>query len=369
MKVGPYRIKLEDRVEFTTLDATRIALFSVILSLIAFCAFFLKEGINPLVGYSEMFSYAFTTTSGLELTLRRMSFMLFVTLAFILPMKGGIWNVGAPGQLYMGMISAVGIGIWGKGLPSEILIPLMILAAIIGGGILGAFVGYLKEKMNVNEIVVALMLNLIMFYLVKYLIEGPWMDKSGRPESSQLPHAARLPMISDTLIPYSIFLAIALGIILYFFLSKTSFGYQIRLMGANPNAAKYSGISSVKIGVVTMFMGGALAALAGVHQVAGIAGVYRIHRYFAGKPGTWAYYGIVFGLISVLNPMAAIVVCFLFTGMQVGTLALQGRLGMGYGADLALIGILMIFLVAGQFFYRKKIVCSREINTTDGETQ
>ncbi|MEA1927246.1 MAG: ABC transporter permease, partial [Candidatus Auribacterota bacterium] len=364
---GPYRIKLEDRVNFTTMDATRIALFSVILTLIAFSAFFLKEGINPFVGYREMFSYAFATSAGIELTLRRMSFMLFVTLAFIIPMRGGVCNVGAPGQLYMGMIAAVGIGIWGKGLPPGVLIPLMLVAAIIGGGLLGAFVGYLKEKMNVNEIVVALMINLIMYYLVKYLIEGPWMDRSGRPESAQLPHAARLPMISDSLIPYSIFLAIALGIILYFFLTKTNFGYQIRLMGTNPNAARYSGISRVKIGVVTMFMGGALAAIAGIHQVAGIAGVYRIHRYFAGKPGTWAYYGIVFGLISVLNPMAAIVVCFLFTGMQVGTLALQMRLGMGYGADLAMIGILMIFLVAGQFFYRKKIVFSREINTADGE--
>ncbi len=367
MKIGPYKIKFEDRLKFTALDATRIALFSVILTLIAFSAFFWKEGINPIKGYSEMFTYAFATASGIELTIRRMAFMLFVTLAFIIPMRGGIWNVGAPGQLYIGMLAAVGIGIWGKGLPPGILIPLMFLAAIIGGGILGAFVGYLKEKMNVNEIVVALMLNLIMYYLVKYLIEGPWMDRSGRPESTQLPHAARLPMISDSLIPYTIFLAIALGIILYFFLSKTSFGYQIRLMGTNPNAARYSGVSRVKIGVVTMMMGGALAAIAGVHQVAGIAGVYRIHRYFAKFPGTWAYYGIVFGLIAVLNPMAAIVVCFLFTGMQVGTMALQGRLGMGYGADLALIGILMIFLVAGQFFYRRKIVFSKEITTADGE--
>lgn len=367
MKLGPYRIKFEDRVAFTSFDATKIALFSVILTLTAFSAFFWKEGINPLKGYSEMFSYAFTTTAGIELTLRRMTFMLFVTLAFILPMRGGIWNVGAPGQLYMGMIAAVGIGIWGKGLPSGILIPLMLVVAIIGGGALGAFVGYLKEKMNVNEIVVALMINLIMFYLVKYLIEGPWMDRSGRPESTQLPQAARLPMISETLIPYTIFLAVALGIVLYFFLTKTNFGYQIRLMGSNPSAARYAGVSKTKIGVVTMFMGGALAALAGIHQVAGIAGVYRIHRYFAKDPGTWAYYGIVFGLISVLNPMAAIVVCFLFTGMQVGTMALQMRLGMGYGADLALIGILMIFLVAGQFFYRKKIVCFREIDTADGE--
>lgn len=369
MKLGPCQIKFEDRVSFTPWDAAKIASFSVILTLVAFCFFFWEAGINPFTGYGEMFSYAFATTAGIELTLRRMTFMLLVTLAFVIPKRAGIWNVGAPGQLYSGMIAAVGIGILGKGLPAGIVITLMILGAIIGGGALGIFVGYLKEKMNVNEIVVALMLNLIMYYLVKYLIEGPWMDRSGRPESTQLPAAARLPMITDSLIPYTIFLALALAIILYFFLNKMVFGYQIRLLGNSANAARYSGVSRVKIGVVTMFMGGALAALAGIHQVAGIAGVYRIHRYFATFPGTWAYYGIVFGLISVLNPLAAIIVCFLFTGMQVGTMALQMRLGMGFGADLALIGILMIFLVAGQFLYLKKFKCRRKIGAMDGETK
>lgn len=368
MKIGPYRIELEKRVEFTALDATKIAIFSVLLALLSFSAFLWAAGISPFEGYLQMFSYAFTAAAGIELTFRRMTFMLFVTLAFILPLRGGIWNIGATGQLYMGMIAAVGIGLLGKSLPSGVLIPLMMLGAILGGGALGAFIGYLKEKLNVNEIVVALMLNSIMFYLVKYLIEGPWMDKSGRPESAQLPPAARLPMISDTLVPYTIFLAIALGVMLYFFLAKTNFGYQIRLMGTNPSAARCAGVSKVKIGVVTMFIGGAIAALAGVHQVAGIAGVYRIHRYFAKFPGTWAYYGIVFGLISVSNPMAAIAVCFIFTGMQVGTMALQMRLGMGFGADLALVGILMIFLVAGQYFYHKKIVCFREIDTAEGKT-
>ena len=356
MKIGSYQSSIEKRIVCTSLDAIKIAVLSIVLTFILFSLFFWLEGISPVTGYFQMFSYAFGTSTGIELTIRRMGFMLLVTLAFIFPQRAGVLNIGATGQLYAGMLAAIGIGLWGKSLGSWTLMPLMVAGAILSGGFLSAFVAYLRAKMNVNEIVVALMLNSIMFYLVKYLIEGPWMDPSGRPESAQLVKAARIPMIPGTSVPYSIFLAIAIAVVLYFVLSKTSFGYEIRLTGANPACARYAGVSFLKIALLTMFIGGAIAGIAGVHQTAGIRGVYRIHRYFALYPGTWAYYGIVFGLISLSNPLAAIFVTFFFSGMQVGTQALQSRLGMGYGADLAFVGILMIVLVSGQYFYHKKIV-------------
>ncbi|MCP4625333.1 MAG: ABC transporter permease [bacterium] len=356
MKIGRYRLGIEQRIVYTSLDAIKIAVFSVVLAFIFFSLFFWLEEISPIKGYFQMFSYAFGTSTGIELTIRRMTFMLLVTLAFIFPHRAGVLNIGATGQLYAGMLAAIGIGLLGKSLDSMILIPLMVSGAILGGGALAVFVAYLRAKMNVNEIVVALMLNSIMFYFVKYLIEGPWMDPSGRPESAQLVKAARIPMIPGTSVPYTIFLAIAIAVLLYFILAKTATGYEIRLTGANPVSARYAGVSFLKIALITMLIGGAIAGIAGVHQTAGIRGVFKIHRYFAVYPGTWAYYGIVFGLISVSNPLAAIFVTFFFSGMQVGTQALQSRLGIGFGADLAFVGILMILLVAGQYFYHKKIV-------------
>lgn len=361
MEIGPICLNIEKRVIFNAYDAARIAILSVILALIAFGVFMGVEGIDPLAGYRQMFSYALGTTWGIELTLRRTTFMVLVTLAFLLPHRAGIWNIGAPAQVYMGMIAAVGIGFGGKGLGPGVLL-LMMLGAMLGGGVLGAIVGYLRACMKVNEIVVALMLNSIMFYVVKYLIEGPWMDPSGRPESAKLHMSARLPMIPGTTIPVTILIAVVLAVLLYFFLSRTTIGYEIRVTGANPMSARYAGISIIKIAAITMFVGGAIAGIAGVHQTAGISGVYRIHRYFATFPGTWAYYGIVFGLISTSNPLAAILVCFFFSAMQVGTKALQMRLGMGFGADLVFVGILMLFLVAGQYLYHKRVVWSFERN-------
>ena len=359
MKIGSYQFGIEKRIVCTSFDAIKIAVLSVALTFVLFSFFFWLEGISPITGYFQMFSFAFGTSTGIELTIRRMTFMLLVTLAFIFPQRAGVLNIGATGQLYAGMLAAIGVGLWGKSLGSSILIPLMVAGAILSGGILAIFVAYLRAKMNVNEIVVALMLNSIMFYLVKYLIEGPWMDPSGRPESAQLVKAARIQMIPGTSVPYSIFVAIAIAVLLYFVLAKTSFGYEVRLTGTNPSSARYAGVSFLKIALLTMFIGGAIAGIAGVHQTAGIRGVFRIHRYFALYPGTWAYYGIVFGLISLSNPLAAIFVTFFFSGMQVGTQALQSRLGMGYGADLAFVGILMIVLVSGQYFYHKKIVWRR----------
>jgi ABC-type uncharacterized transport system permease subunit len=356
VNIASYRVGIEKRIVCTSFDAIKIAVISVIVTVVLFSLFFWLEGISPATGYFQMFSYAFGTSTGIELTIRRMTFMLLVTLAFVFPHRAGVLNIGATGQLYAGMLAAIGIGLWGESLAASALIPMMIGGAILSGGLLAAFVAYLRAKMNVNEIVVALMLNSIMYYLVKFLIEGPWMDPSGRPESAQLVKAARIPMIPGTSVPYSIFVAIAIAVLLYWVLAKTSFGYEIRLTGANPNSARYAGVSFLKIALLTMFIGGAIAGIAGVHQTAGIRGVFRIHRYFALYPGTWAYYGIVFGLISLSNPLATIFVTFFFSGMQVGTQALQSRLGMGYGADLAFVGILMIVLVSGQYFYHRKIV-------------
>ena len=159
MKIGSYRLGIEQRIVYTSFDALKIAVFSVVLAFILFSFFFWLEKISPIQGYFQMFSYAFGTSTGIELTIRRMSFMLLVTLAFIFPHRAGVLNIGATGQLYVGMLAAIGIGLLGKSLASSILIPLMVIGAILGGGALAVFVAYLRAKMNVNEIVVALMLN------------------------------------------------------------------------------------------------------------------------------------------------------------------------------------------------------------------
>jgi simple sugar transport system permease protein len=234
----------------------------------------------------------------------------------------------------------------------------MMIVAALGGAGLGAIAGFLKGKFNLNEIVVTMMLNFISFWLVSFMIKegGLFMNPGGRGESFELPPSVHAPLIMG--IPITIFLALGLAALLYFMFAQTKIGYQIKAYGLSPAAAEYAGISPFKIPLLVFMMGGAVAALAGYHYFAAVPGVYKIARNY-GFFGDLSFYGIICGLISLGNPLAAIPVALLFGGLSIGGRFVQGKLHMSFGVDYALLGVLMITLVAFQFFYRHKITWTK----------
>jgi ABC-type uncharacterized transport system permease subunit len=142
---------------------------------------------------------------------------------------------------------------------------------------------------------------------------------------------------------------------LFYMFAKTKIGYQILTYGLSPAAARYAGVRIFMIPLLVFILGGALAGLAGYHYFASVPGVYKIPKNY-GYFGDLAFYGIICGLISQGNPIAAIPVALLFGGLSIGGRFVQGQLHMSFGLDYALLGVLMITLVAFQFFYRFKIV-------------
>jgi ABC-type uncharacterized transport system permease subunit len=362
MRIGRYQVNLEKRSSLTGGRAAIIAILAIVFALALFSLIFIFDGINPLVAYREIFSYAFANPYGLPLTINRFTFLLLCTCAFIIPYRAGLWNIGMAGQLYAGALSAFAavFAFAGKGsstmnLSPGILILLMLLAAAVGGAVLGAIAGWLKGKLDLNEIVVTMMLNFIVFWIVSFMIKegGLFMNPGGRGESFELTTSVYAPLIMD--IPFTVFLALGLAVLLYIVFARTRIGYQIKAYGKSPAAARYAGISSFKIPLLVFAMGGALAGLAGYHYFAAVPGVYKIARNY-GSFGDLAFYGIICGLISLGNPLTAIPVALLFGGLSIGGRYVQGKLHVGFGVDLALLGVLMITLVAFQFFHRYKIV-------------
>jgi ABC-type uncharacterized transport system permease subunit len=362
MRIGNHAIYLQKRVTLSGWRAAAISVLAILIALALFSILFILADINPLDAYKEIFSYAFFNPFGLPPTLNRFVFLLLCTCAFIVPFRAGLWNIGMTGQMYAGTLSAYAVlyafGVKGYNTshpPSAIIIPLMIMAAAIGGSILGAVAGYLKGKFNINEIVVTMMLNFITFWLVSFMIKegGAFMNPGGRGESFDLPKTLYAPLIKN--VPFTILLALGAAVLLSFLFARTRIGYQIRAYGKNPAAARYAGVSSLRIPILVFIMGAALAGLAGYHYFAAVPGVYKIARNY-GYFGDLAFYGIICGLISQGNPIAAIPVAFLFAGLSVGGRYVQGKLGMGFGVDYALLGVLMITLVAFQFFYNNQIV-------------
>ncbi len=362
MRAGRYQFKLVKRNVLTPGQAVLNALLAILFALFLFGFIFILAGISPLEAYQEIFSYAFFNQFGLPLTINRFIFLLFCTYAFIIPFRAGLWNIGMTGQLYVGALTAYAI-FFAFGVnqfnapypPAIILLPLVILGAAIGGAVTGAIAGYLKGKYNTNEIVVTMMLNFMAYWLVSFMIKdgGIFMNAGGRGESFELPDALQAPLIFG--VPITIFIALGAGILLYYLFAKMRLGFEIKAYGQNPSAAAYAGISKYRVPILVFMLGGVLAGLAGYHYFGAVPGVYKIARNYAFF-GDMAFYGIICGLISQGNPLGSVPVAFLFGGLSVGGRFVQGKLGMSFGLDYALLGVLMITLVAFQYFYRYKIV-------------
>jgi simple sugar transport system permease protein len=346
----------------------KAALFSVLAVLFGLFLFgfiFLQAGQRPLEVYQQIFRYAFFNSYGLRLTINRFIFLAFASYAFIIPYRAGLWNIGMPGQLYLGALAAFGVVylLGGKSgefsTPQPVVITLMVLASLVMGGLMGGIAGFLKGKWNVNEIVVTMMLNFIAFNLVAFMIKdgGVFMNRGGRGESFELPEAARAPLIYD--FPYTLILVFLLMIGIYLLFSRMSLGYQIKAFGKSPAAARYAGIRPFRISVLVFLLGGALAGLAGYHYFAAVPGVYKIARTY-GYFGDLSFYGLISGLISLGNPVATLFVALLFGGLSIGGRHAQGKLHLPFGVDYALMGMLMISLVAFQFFYNYQILIERK---------
>jgi ABC-type uncharacterized transport system permease subunit len=362
MRLGDHQWKLEKRLALAGWQAALISLLAIVFALLLFSLIFVLDGIDPWLAYREIFGYAFANAFGLPLTINRFIFLLFCTCAFIIPFRAGLWNIGMTGQLYAGALGAFAVvaAFGGKASQSAeltpgLVIPLMLLAAALGGALIGGIAGFLKGKLEINEIVVTMMLNFVAYWLVSFMIKegGPFMNPGGRGESFELPKSTHAALISD--VPFTIFLALGAAVLAYWMFARSKIGYQIRTYGHSPAAAKYAGVSSVRIPILVFLLGGALAGLAGYHYFAAVPGVYKIARNY-GNFGDLAFYGIICGLISLADPLEAIPVALLFGGLSIGGRYVQGKMNMGFGVDLALLGVLMITLVAFQFFYRYKIV-------------
>jgi len=367
MTIGRYEVKLEKRLGLAGWNAALISILAILFALLLFSLIFILARINPITAYREIFGYAFLNQFGLPLTINRFIFLLLCTCAFIIPFRAGLWNIGMTGQLYAGALSTFGVLLaFGAKesrsveLAAGLVIPLMLLAAALAGAGLGAIAGFLKGKFNINEIVVTMMLNFITYWLVSQMIKegGIFMNPGGRGESFEMPPSVYAPLIAGT--PFTILLALGAAVLLYLLFAKTRLGYEIKAYGQSPAAARYAGISSVKVPILVFVLGGALAGWAGYHYFAAVPGVYKIARNY-GYFGDLAFYGIICGLISQGNSLAAIPVALLFGGLSIGGRYVQGKLSMSFGVDYALLGVLMITLVAFQFFYRYRIVWAKAV--------
>ena len=308
-----------------------------------------------------MFSYAFVNPHGLVATIHRSIYLLFCTFAFLVPLRAGLWNIGLPGQVYAGALAAFAVpfALRVHELPTPPLAPgllilLMVVAAAAAGAALAGLAGVLRAKLHVNEILVTMMLNSILFWLVAALIKegGPFMSATAEGESFDLPTALRAPLAFG--VPFTALLALGVALLLDFLFAKTALGYRVRAFGHNPAAAGYAGISPVKLSLFVFLTGGAFAGLAGYHYFGAVPGLYKIPGNY-GYYGDLAFYGIICALIARGSSLGAVPIALLFAGLSLGARFAQGALRLTFGVDYAMLGLLMMTFVASHFLYHFRL--------------
>ncbi len=365
MKRGRYELTLEPRPARSAVYTVLISVGAILLAL-AFASVLFLSSETPLVdAYRVIFSYAFFNPHGVLATIDRSIYLLFCTYAFLVPFRAGLWNIGLPGQVYAGGIAAFAVPLLFHAqevqrlpLPSGLVILLMVLAAAAAAAGVGGFVGILRARFQVSEILVTMMLNSILFWLVAYMIKegGPFMSPTGEGESFALPPPLRAPLLLG--VPFTAAVALGAAVLLDFLLAKTALGYRIRAFGENPAAARYGGIIPLALSVLVFLMGGAFAGLAGYHYFAALPGVYKLSGNY-GDYGDLSFYGIITALIARGSSLGAVPIAVLFAGLSLGARVAQGELHLPFGVDYALLGLLMITFVASHVLYRYRVVWRR----------
>lgn len=304
-------------------------------------------GVNPLIAYGHMFRGAFGDVAGLTETLVKTVPLLLAGLAVALAFRCGFWNIGAEGQLFVGALAAVGVGINDLGLPSPILLPAVILTGFVAAGLWGAIAGFLKVRFGANEILVTLMMNYIAILGASYMINGPWAIGL-IPQSRDIDPAAALPILwSGTRLHAGILIALVSAVLVYVLIFRTRFGFELRAIGHNPEAGLAVGMPVGRNVILALFLAGGFAGLAGVGEVAGIH-----HAMMESISPGYGYMAIVVALIGGLHPLLMVVSAFLFSALLIGADAMQRTVGLSTAMIWLLQGSLVLALLASRVLNR-----------------
>jgi simple sugar transport system permease protein len=287
------------------------------VTLLLILAMFAVAGLAPLASLQAFVLSPVDSLYGVGELLLKASPLVLIAIGLAVGFRAGVWNIGAEGQLVVGVIFGGALALRFASSDSPLLLPAMIVAGGLGGALWAAIPALLRTRFNASEILVSLMLNYIAQLWLTYLVFGPWRDPAGfnSPQSAPLSPAALLPVIVDgTRINAGILLvplAVAVG---WLFLERSYAGFQLRVIGLADGAARYAGFSTARAVWISMLAGGTAAGIAGVCELAGPLG-----QIFPTVSPGYGYAAIIVAFLGRLNAVG-----ILFAGLLMGLLYLSG---------------------------------------------
>jgi len=320
--------------------------------------------IEATSAYQALLSGSFGSLQSLSFTLVYVTPLIFAGLSVAIAFRAGLFNIGAEGQLAVGAITASAIGINATTWPGWVLIPVLIVAGALAGAIWGGIVGVLKAWRGAHEVVTTIMLNWIAFFVADYLINGPLLDPSLANSTKPLPPQATFPEISvfynntlgtflpkiaqptTYLVDVTFFFALIALVVYWFLMSRTTFGYEVRVIGQNPKAARYAGMPTKRNIVLVMAIAGAFSGLGGVFHLMGQFPYYLTGSTFS--IDTVGFDAIGVALLGHTTAIGVFFASLLFGGLRQGAGLMQ--LNANVPGDLVyIIQALVLFSIAAEF--------------------
>ena len=354
--------------------AYSIPVLAVVAALLFGAVMLVLLGADPFEGYIEMFVGAFGSGDALVATILKATPLLFVGTGIVIAFRANVINIGAEGQMVLGGLFATVAALYLPSMHPVIMIPLVMLAGLLGGAFWGFIPGILKAQYRVNEILSTIMLNIVAVQLMNYLLRGPLIDPrevelgTRIPQTERLPEAADLPIILGDRLHIGPILAVLAAIATYYLLWRTPLGFQLRAVGLSEHAANYAGIKVKRTITLALTLSGALAGLAGAVLVFGS----ESHRMVTdgstiGFTGSAGFNGIVAALFGGLHPLWTIPASFLFGGLIVGGQALQRAVQVPSALIIALNGLVVVFVVAADRYRSRLLSTDRTEEDVSGD--
>jgi len=343
---------------WTGVQGLLIPLLSVFTAVLIGSILILLDGRDPITAFEGLFEGAFLEPRGLLATFRNMTPLVLSGLAVAFAFKSGLFNIGVQGQLIMGSVAAAWVG-FSFDLPPLIHVPLAMLVAALAGGLWASIAGALKAYADAHEVITTIMLNYIAAQFAGWLISTPSGGMKAGPLSNpgaaldaiartpEILPSARLPVIyrvpPNFDLHVGIFIAILASVVCYFLLYRTTFGFQLRMTGFSPSAARYAGVNVKQVTILTMLISGILAGMAGGIQTLGVNWGYEGNQNLG-----LGFDGITVAFLAGNNPIGVNFSAFLFGAMDAGTTRMALRSNVAKELIQVIQALILMFVAADQ---------------------
>ena len=308
-------------------------------------------GANPADAYALFFRGIFGTKAGFTEIFVKACPLILTGLGCAVAYRTGFFNIGAEGQFYVGAMITTIIALNLTAVPGILRLILALAAGFVAGGLWALIAAVFKAKFNISEIIVTIMLNYIAINFLGYAVRSFLMDPEGNvPQSAKIDKSVQLGnLIPATRFHVGILIAIVCVIVVWFFLEKTTMGYELKAVGLNKRGSACNGISVMKNIVLSAFLSGGLAAAAGEIEVLAIQ-----KKLLEGISSNCGYTAVLVALVAFNNPLGVLFVAIFYAAMQVGAGSMQRQLGVPSAIVNILIGLVVVLILGRELFHFKK---------------